>query len=61
MRPKSWIRNFHGQMAISAGYQPDGRLEVKIGDGDDYHVMTEAEWGALPLYYRPIPFFAATR
>lgn len=51
---KSWIRNFRGEMAVHAGRQQDGLIRVRAGR--DYYPMTEAEWGALPLWYGPIPF-----
>ena len=55
MRSKSWIRNFDGQTAISAGYLPNGRIDVHVGNAY-YTTMTEAEWGALPIWSGTFPF-----
>jgi hypothetical protein len=49
MRAKSWIRNFHGERAISGGYQPDGRLEVWVGPRR--YLMTLLQWGSLPIFW----------
>jgi hypothetical protein len=57
MRPKSWFRNLHGQVAISGEYLPDGRVSVRVGNA--YYAMTEAEWGALPIWSGAFPFRVA--
>jgi len=41
-------------MAISAGFLSDGCVNVRVGDA--YRLMTQAEWGDLPLWSGTLPF-----
>lgn len=49
MRPKSWLRNFRGEIAISeAGVRTDGLVAIWVAG--HRKLITETEWAALPIY-----------
>jgi hypothetical protein len=51
--PKSWRRRFQGQAAhADAVNRSDGYVTVTVWVGHRRILMTQAEWGALPIYWR---------
>lgn len=48
MSYKALVRSLDGKIAVFGAFTGDGRVEVLVGD--EFRILEEAEWQALPAH-----------